>query len=126
MNLRIPPLLRYFCIFLFFLLACPCTSLLAQRAKPQLEEEVRVFTFNEWREGTVVAKGKKGAFIISYEFAGKEKEDSFERVDIRKMCEVEALDFARTWRSADGKFTIVAALKAVSYTHLTLPTKRIV
>ena len=113
MNLRIHPLLRYFCIFLFFLLACPCTSLLAQRAKPQLEEEVRVFTFNEWRDGTVVAKGKKGAFIVSYEFVGKEREGSFDRRDIRKLCEVEALDFARTWRSTDGKFQIVAALKDV-------------
>ena len=74
-------------------------------------ERVKVFFLNDWRDGVIVeSRGNRSS--VDYEFAGGTSQRIFNRNQIRKLCEVEALDFARRWQSADGKFKIVAAIKS--------------
>ena len=64
-------------------------------------------------ETVVVDIGKKQQYLIRVDFGANGMERIFGRPDIRKLCEVDALDYARKWRSANGSFEIVAALKDV-------------
>ena len=97
------------CCAFFFL---PSNVLFAQKAKLQKGEDVRVLYLGEWRDGVVVDIGKKQQYLINVDF-GNGIERVFTRPNIRKLCEVKALDFARKWRSSNGSFEIVAALKDV-------------
>ncbi len=81
------------------------------QAKVNVDEQVKVQFLGSWHDGVVVAKDKKGKMLVEYEWAGKAKREAFDRPQIRKLCEVEAVDYARNWQSAEGTFRIVAALK---------------
>ncbi len=81
--------------------------------KLEVGEEIMVFYFTgDWKKGTVLEKQRDG-WLVDY-FAHGESlsmQDWFHRNQIRKLCEVGALDFARRWESSNGNFKIDAALK---------------
>ena len=88
------------------------TAVQAQ-AKLNEGEEVRVHFLNTWYEGVVVGRDK-AKWIVEFVFANRPKREQFERTLIRKLCEFTAMDYARTWSSSNGKFSVVAAMKGVS------------
>lgn len=89
------------------------------QAKVEVDEEVKVLFLGDWRDGIVLArKGREAE--VQFPFAGSLKTDVFDRNDIRKMNEVEALDFSRTWRSTNGTFSVDAALKTIGADEVTL------
>jgi hypothetical protein len=91
-------------------------TLLAGRVQAQIGleqgEPVRVLYLGSWHDGVVASKGKNQEWQVEIEFAGSPTQKSIPRSDIRKMCEVDALDYARTWTSSDGKFKVDAAIKS--------------
>ena len=95
---------------IWMLLALTANSLVAQ-TRMEEGEEVRVFFLGEWRDGTVIEVDKKEV-LVEFEFVNT-RQQSFNRKDVRKLCEVDAVDFCRQWKSAEGDFKIDAALKTV-------------
>ena len=88
----------------------PIESTCAQ-SKVEIDEEVFVYFLGEWRRGYVVdRKGRK--LLVEYTFVSS-KQDVFQRRSVRKLNEINAMDFSRTWSSASGKFTIEGALMTV-------------
>lgn len=81
-------------------------------AQTKLEEgeTVKVFYLNSWFDGVVLGR-EKNRYGVEFEFAGTKKREMFERAQLRKECEVDAIDLARMWENASGKFKIEAALK---------------
>ena len=73
-------------------------------------ESVKVFFLNSWYDGVVLGRDKN-RYGVEFEFAATQKRELFNRAQIRKLCEVEALDLSRSWESANGKFKVDAALK---------------
>lgn len=77
---------------------------------PEVDEEIMVYYAGKWKDGVVLEVDKKKV-RASYTFIS-EKEGVFDRAKIRRMHEVDAIDFDRRWSSADGSFRVVAALKS--------------
>lgn len=82
-------------------------------------EEVKVFYLNSWFDGVVLGRDKN-RYGVEFEFAATKKRELFDRAQVRKACEIDAMDLARTWESANGKFKIEAALKTFSSDQVTL------
>lgn len=80
------------------------------QAKLEEGEEVKVLFLNQWQDGVVLGSNKS-LYGVEFEFAGARKREMFNRANIRKLCEIDAMDLARTWESSNGKFKIEAALK---------------
>jgi len=91
------------------------------QTKVEIGEDVYVFFLGQWRPGVVVAK--KGRKIqVEYTFVSA-KRDIFQRRGIRKLNELNALDYSRKWSSANGKFEILGALTNVLGTDRIVITK---
>jgi SLA1 homology domain 1, SHD1 len=100
------------------LLVCLCAINLQSvnchaQAKLEEGETVKVLYLNSWFDGVVLGKDKN-RYGVEFEFANTRKRELFDRSKLRKLCEVDALDFARMWESNNGKFKIEAALKSYS------------
>ena len=93
--------------------------LVAAQTRVEKDEEVRVMYLQDWYDGLVIDTESRKA-LVEFEFGGQTRQEVFERPAIRKMCEVDAMDFCRNWKSAGGKFTITAALKSVQGNSVTL------
>lgn len=88
------------------------TAWLHAQIKIDEGEPVKVYFLNEFRDGTVL--GRQGdQYGVEFHFGSGTQQKLFPRQAIRLMCEVDALDFARTWASSSGQFKIDAALKAI-------------
>lgn len=102
-------------------------------------EKVRVLALGGWRDGIVLeTKGKQAK--VSYNIFPKsqlgfnsddddgfsedesddiqidqltKREAVFTRNNIRKLCELKGIDFARSWTTADGQYQVIAALQNV-------------
>ena len=92
------------------------SSILQAQLKPKVNEEVRVYHGFNWRDGTVL-KIRKNQFLVDLGFEG---EEVFDRPDVRRLFEVDAIDYGRNWETANGKFKVVAALKSIDGDELTL------
>lgn len=105
-NQRILFFLLTLCLFHFL-----GTSEVFSQARLVEGEKVRVFAVGSWRDGTVVeVKGKKA--LVSYVFVS-ETQKVFDRANVRKLCETEGIDYARSWSTADGNYRVIASLKDV-------------
>ncbi len=82
------------------------------QSKLEEGESVRVLYLGTWFDGIVLGKDKK-FWGVEFTFANSPKREYFDRVNIRKLCEVDALDFSKSWESKSGKFKVDAALKSV-------------
>ncbi|MCU0721316.1 MAG: SHD1 domain-containing protein, partial [Pirellula sp.] len=87
-------------------------SIFAQ-SKLEEGESVKVMFLNSWFDGVVLGR-EKNRYGVEFEFANTTKREMFDRSMIRKKCEIDAIDLARTWESSNGKFKIEAALKSIS------------
>lgn len=100
-------------IFWDSVISCP-EKILAQTgaAKVKKNEDVRVKMNNQWLDGIVIeTKGKK--ILVEYDIDGKIQRGVFARAAVRLLCEGDAIDFCRRWRSAAGKSSVHAALKEI-------------
>ncbi len=96
---------------LFIVLACfVLISPTYGQVMPEVDEEIQVYHLGGWKDGVVLEVEKKQV-RASYTFIS-EKVGVFDRTKIRRMHEVDAIDFDRRWSSADGSFRVVAALKS--------------
>jgi hypothetical protein len=75
-------------------------------------ESVKVYFLNDFRDG-VVLKRQGDRYGVEFQFGAGTQQKVFERQALRMMCEVDALDFSRTWTSGSGQFKVDAALKAI-------------
>lgn len=101
-------------LFVATFIAClfDAPSLWAQ-GKLEDGEEVKVLYLGEWYDGAIVGKDRR-MWVVDFVFANSNRREAFERANIRKQCEVDALDFVRGWESSSGKFKVDAALKAIN------------
>ena len=74
-------------------------------------ESVKILFVGEIIDATIIARDKN-RYNVQFTFANQEQTKVFERAQIRKLCEVNAIDFAKVWASSNGKFKIEAALKS--------------
>lgn len=75
-------------------------------------ELVKVPYQGQWVDAVVI--GQRGQnFGVRFSIDDKEQQAILPRRAIRKLCEVEALDFSRNWASKDGKFRVDAALHKI-------------
>ncbi len=100
-------------IVLVFLVCVICNATTWAQGKLEEGEEVKVLFLSSWYDGTIVGKDRR-MWVVDFVFSNSNKREAFERANIRKLCEVEALDFVRGWESASGKFKVDAALKAIN------------
>ncbi len=92
-------------------LASSWTPVYAQ-VKLEEGEQVKVFYLGDWHDGVVV--GQQGQrYGVQFEWGRSAQQKMFDRKAIRLMCEIDALDFARTWASESGSFKVDAALRAI-------------
>ena len=77
--------------------------------KVEVDEDVKVFYFREWRDGIVVDK-KGNKILVEFEFAASSNQEVFGRKDIHRLYEHQGLDFGRNWESTNGKFKVEAAI----------------
>ncbi|MFN7840870.1 MAG: SHD1 domain-containing protein [Pirellula sp.] len=95
----------------------PCFSVVHRSAFSQSKleegESVKVMFLGSWFDGVVLGR-EKNRYGVEFEFANTNKREMFDRSMIRKKCEIDAIDLARTWESSNGKFKIEAALKSIS------------
>ena len=103
---------------LFFISFLFADQAVAQ-TKLKVGEEVKVLFLRKWTDGTVLEVLKRNQYRVSYVFVS-EKEGTFARTNIRKLCESEAIDFCRTWQSSGGGFSVVAAAKKIDDENVTL------
>ena len=108
-SLAIPLFARSIAI-IFFAIGLLCGDAASGQSKLEVGEEVEVKHLGKWKDGTVLEKGKKNQYLVSFVFINEEQQ-VFDRSKIRKLCEVDALDFCRSWESARGTFRIEAAPK---------------
>lgn len=103
-----------------FAVSCfSCTNGALAQTKVNVDEEVKVLFLGDWRDGVVVeTKGKIA--LVEFEFANNMKQQAFQRKDIRRLNEVDAMDFCRTWKSASGSFSVDAALGSINGDEITL------
>jgi hypothetical protein len=98
--------------FLFGLLAL--TPMVAHSQTPLEDgESVRVMYLGNWTDGVVVAR-EKNKYAVEFQFANGVSRNVFDRKEVRKLCEIDTIDFARIWVSSNGKFKVEAALKSIS------------
>jgi len=76
-------------------------------------ESVKVMHLGDLRPGVVLARDKD-RYGVEFEFGNTTLKEVFERKQIRKACEVDAIDFARVWTSSNGNSKIEAALRNFS------------
>ncbi|MDA8564023.1 SHD1 domain-containing protein [Mariniblastus sp.] len=79
--------------------------------KVEVDEDVRIY-FHGWKDGVVTEVDKKQA-MVEFSYANSTRQQVFDRHDIRRMHEVDAMDFDRKWSSSDGNFKVTAALKKI-------------
>jgi len=94
----------------FIVLIC-CLQFVNQanaQSRVEVDEEVYVYFLGEWRRGIVLDRKSKKLFV-EYTFVNS-KRDVFLRRNVRKLNEIDAMDYSRKWSSASGKFTIDGAL----------------
>lgn len=89
---------------------------LVDRSSAQLPlnegESVKVPYQDQWIDAVVI--GQRGQnYGVRFTVEEKEQQALLQRRVIRKLCEVEALDFSRNWASKDGKFRVDAALHKI-------------
>ncbi len=94
------------CVFVYSVLISSTYG----QVMPEVDEEIQIYHLGKWKDAVVLEVQKKQV-RASYTFV-KEKEGIFDRTKIRRMHEVDAMDFDRRWSSADGSFRVVAALKS--------------
>ncbi len=70
------------------------------QTKVETDETVRVYHLG-WRDGYVVDVKKKEV-LVEFEFAGSSQQKVFNRKNVRRMYETEAIDFGRMWESTSG------------------------
>jgi hypothetical protein len=116
MNIRTENVLA---TFLFYTMTLGWVNLANAQMKLEVGEKVKVATFFGWADGEVLGKQGKG-WGVRYKDVHKEQSGLFHRNQIRKLCEVDALDWARSWASANGNFKIDAALKEFNDLEVTL------
>ena len=56
---------------------------------------------------------EKKQAMVEFSYANSTRQQVFDRRDIRRMHEVDAMDFDRKWSSSDGNFKVTAALKKI-------------
>jgi len=99
-------------VFFFLGIGSGAVQVAFAQLKLQEGEAVKVFYLNDFRDGVVL--GRQGdRYGVEFQFAGGTQQKMFERQALRMMCEVDALDFSRTWASSSGQFKVDAALKAI-------------
>ena len=76
-------------------------------------ENVKVFDRGLWFDGVVLGRNKN-RYGVEFEFYTTKQRGFFNRANIRKQSEVDAIDLSRSWEIASGKSKVEAALK--SYT----------
>jgi hypothetical protein len=99
------------------LLALASSVAISETAHGQLPleqgESVKVMHLGDLRPGVVLARDKD-RYGVEFEFGNTTLKEVFERKQIRKACEVDAIDFARVWTSSNGNSKIEAALRNFS------------
>ena len=109
----------FFCFALFVMLGVVSSKNCLGQGKLVEGESVKVKFLSSWRDGVVMGvKGKRIA--VEFEFASSVKQEVVNRNAIRKLCEVDAVDFVRTWQNETGEFKITAALKALEGNEVVL------
>ena len=99
-------------IFVLAFLLCPLFASAAQaQSRVEIDEEVYVFFLGEWRRGVVIDRKSK-KLLVEYTFVNS-KQDVFQRRNVRKLNEIDAMDYSRKWTSTSGKFTINGALTSL-------------
>ena len=92
-----------------FLALPPATA----QVKVKIDDEVKVRHLSSWYDGKVIDK-QRNEFLVEFEWASRTRQEVVEREDICLLYEVDAMDYGRKWATADGKFTVVAALSDVN------------
>ena len=80
------------------------------QTKVEVDENVKVHFLGSWHDGYVVDTERK-QILVEFEWAGSPKREVVTRSQVRRLYEVNAIDYGRNWESANGKFKIDAALK---------------
>lgn len=92
---------------------------LCAQSKPENGETVQVLFLGKFHEGVLIDQDKK-KFMVEFEWGTKTQSKVFERKDLRRQNEIEAVDFGRTWKSVSGSFKIEAAMKSFTDSEVTL------
>lgn len=103
-----------------FRLAGPLLAALSLVARPvaaaekyEVDEQIEVFVFNEWRAATVIETDKKGNVLAEYEHVGPTRK-VFPPAQVRHAYESGALTRGRNWSDPSGKFRTKAALLTIN------------
>ena len=81
------------------------------QSRVEVDEEVYVYALGKWRRGVVIDR-KSRKLLVEYTFVNS-KQDVFLRRNVRKLNEIDAMDYSRKWASISGKFTINGALMSL-------------
>lgn len=97
-------------------------GVVAAQSEIRVGEDVHVIFSDHWRDGRVLSINEKDnrQFFAEFMFGQTQLTGWFNREQIRKRCEADAMGHARIWKSASGEFETEATLKCVVGDKVTL------
>jgi hypothetical protein len=84
------------------------------------DDVVEVLYLRQWHPGVVIKGNVKGMVLVEFEFAGRKRQDTFRRTDVRLAYENGAISPPRSWTDSEGKSLGRAVLIEVGDKEITL------